>query len=396
MSRYDLIATTAFGLESVLARELNALGYTETKTHNGYVEFSGDETAIARANLWLRTADRVFLKVGQFRADTFDALFEQTKALPWADLLPPDANIPVEGRSVQSTLASVPACQRIVKKAIVEKMKLRHGGDIFPENGARYSIEIALTKDEALLTIDTSGAGLHKRGYRTLSATAPIRETLAAALVLLSRWEAHRPFADPLCGSGTIAIEAALIARNMAPGLNRKFDAEAWQWMDSAVWAQARDEARAAVRRTTDVRIIASDNDPEVLSLAEHHVRAAGVEDCVSVYRSDIAAFAPADPYGCIVTNPPYGERLGEQRQVEQLYRTMGHTLGKLDTWSFFIISSHPAFERLFGKPASKKRKLYNGRIQTNLFQYLGPLPPREARSAHAADPTDVAPPRHP
>lgn len=382
MTQYTLIATAAMGLESVVARELKQLGFENIQSHNGYVEFNGDESAIARANLWLRTADRVVLKVGQFSAETFDELFEGTKRLPWADLLPEDAHFPVEGRSVKSMLSSVPACQSIVKKAIVESMKQKYKVQTFAETGARYDIEVSLQKDEALLTIDTSGMGLHKRGYRKLTASAPIKETLAAALVLLSRWEAHRPFADPLCGSGTIAVEAAMIARNLAPGLRRKFTSEAWDFIPEQVWEDARMEAEDAMKLNVAVDILASDVDNEVLSLAEYHARKAGVGDMVRILKQDVGAFSPESSYGCIVTNPPYGERLGERSEVENLYRKMGRSFQKLDRWSYFVITSHPGFEKYFSKIADKKRKLYNGRIQTNFYQYLGPLPPRGAQSS--------------
>lgn len=374
---YTLIATTAFGLEAVVKRELEQLGYPPTRTENGLVEFVGDESAIARANLWLRSADRVLLVMGRFQADTFDALFEQTKALPWSELLPEDAEFPVSGKSLHSTLSSVPACQSIVKKAIVEKMKQRFHRETFAETGPKFAVEVSLLKNEALLTVDTSGAGLHKRGYRMLTAAAPIRETLAAALVMLSRWQPHRPFADPLCGSGTIAIEAALIAKNMAPGQQRAFAAELWPTMPEVTWRQAREEAADAIRRVLPVDIEASDVDPEVLSLAGFHLRKAGVADCVRIAERDVRKFRPSADYGCIVTNPPYGERMGSTDEVDALVGAMGQAFLALPTWSAFVITSHPAFERLYGKRADKKRKLYNGRIQTNLYQYLGPLPPR-------------------
>lgn len=375
---FTLQATTAFGLEAVVKRELEQLGYPPVRTENGYVEFEGDATAIARTNLWLRSADRVVVVVGRFRATTFDELFEGTKALPWADLLPESAEFPVNGKSVRSTLSSVPACQSIVKKAIVESLKQRYHQEVFAESGSRYSIEVSLLKDEATLTLDTSGAGLHKRGYRMLTAAAPIRETLAAALVQLSRWGPHRPFADPLCGSGTIAIEAAMIGRNLAPGLARSFASENWLMMPQGVWQQARDEAAAAARPDVALDIVASDVDTEVLSLARFHVKKAGVADCVRVEQKNVRVFHPEQPYGCVVTNPPYGERMGEQSEVHTLYRTMGKAFGALDTWSVFVITSDIDFERRFGRRADKKRKLYNGRIQTNLYQYLGPLPPRK------------------
>jgi putative N6-adenine-specific DNA methylase len=371
------MATAAFGLEAVVKRELQDLGMQEIQANNGYVDFVGDEAAIARANLWLRTADRVLIKVGQFEARTFDELFEGTKALAWADLLPKNAEFPVNGRSLQSQLSSVPACQSIVKKAIVERLKQTYALQTFPETGPRYTIEVALHKDVATLTLDTSGDGLHKRGYRRLTAAAPIRETLAAALVLLSRWGPHRPFADPLCGSGTIAIEAAMIGSKVAPGHKRPFAAEHFAWMESGVWQQARSDAEAQRVSHADFHVVASDIDGEVLSLAEYHARQAGVGPLVRIVRQDVAEFAPSEPYGCVISNPPYGERLGEEREVRRLYQTMGRSFAKLDTWSKFIITSYPEFERAYGKKADKKRKLYNGRIQTNFYQYLGPLPPR-------------------
>jgi putative N6-adenine-specific DNA methylase len=378
MTSLRLIATAPFGLESVVKRELQELGYANLTVENGYVAFDGDERALIRSNLWLRTSDRVLLLVGSFHADTFDSLYEQTKALPWASLLPQDAQFPVDGRSVKSQLSSVPACQRIVKKAIVDSLATQYHLETFPETGPLFSIEVHLLKDEVLLTIDTSGVGLHKRGYRKLSAIAPIKETLAAALILLSRWEPHRPFADPLCGSGTIAIEAALMARNIAPGLHRSFVSEAWPWLPEEMWEDAKTEAWDSIDRDKSVTIMASDVDSSVLSLAEYHCRQAGVEDCIQLTRMDVGAFAPDDKYGCIVTNPPYGDRLGERKEAENLYKKMGRTFIKLDTWSVFVITSHPGFEKLYGRRADKKRKLYNGRIQTNDYQYLGPLPPRK------------------
>lgn len=381
MTMFSLIATTAFGLEAVVARELQQLGY-QTRNFNGYVEFYGDESAIIRANLWLRSADRVLIKMGNFHADSFDSLFEQTKALPWTDLLSKDARFPVEGRSVRSQLASVRACQSIVKKAVVESLRKKYKLEEFPETGPRFGIEVAVLKDEALLTVDTSGVALHKRGYRRLSATAPIKETLAAALLLLSRWQAYRPFADPMCGSGTIAIEAALLAQNAAPGLRRTFDSERWPVFPINLWKERRDEASALLNMDVDVDLFAGDVDPEMLSLTEYHARKAGVGKIVRLKQQSVTDFHPQAPYGCIVTNPPYGERMGEAREAQALYRQMGETLRASDTWSICVIASDPWFEKYYGKPANKRRKLYNGRIQTYFYQYLGPLPPRNKPEA--------------
>lgn len=377
MNPFTVIATTAFGLESVAARELAQIGIESVRTHNGYVEFSGDLTDIARANLWLRTADRVLILAGRFHADTFDDLFEQVKALPWADWLPKDAHFPVDGRSVDSKLASVPACQSIVKKAIVEKLKLSYHLETFPETGPSFHIEIALHHDEAMVTIDTSGDALHKRGYRTLNYAAPLRETLAAGLVLLSRYAPDRPFADPMCGSGTIAIEAAMIGLNLAPGSRRSFACETWPWVDDRVFETLRDEAAQALQLDVPVEIHASDVDAEAISMSKYHARKAGVNDCINWQVQPLKSWQAPDDYGCLVTNPPYGDRMGELRQVEVLYSNMGRILRPHSTWSVFVITSHKQFERLYGTKADKRRKLYNGRIETTFYQFLGPLPPR-------------------
>lgn len=378
MSRIELIATAPMGLEAVVAREVKQLGYDEVAVENGKVTFAGDELAIARANLWLRTADRVLVKIGEFRAVTFEELFEQTKSLPWADWLPTDARFPVEGRSVKSQLSSVPASQSIVKKAIVERMKQSYPMETFPETGPLYSIEVALRNDVATLSIDTSGAGLHKRGYRSLSVPAPIKETLAAGLILLSRWTPNRPFADPCCGSGTLPIEAALVGRNIAPGLKRSFAAEEWPTIPSDVWRQARAEAKELAQWDLPLDIQASDIDQSVIPIARFHAKEAGVADTIRFQTMSAEEFQSDVPYGCMVTNPPYGERIGEQQSVEDLYSDLGYTASLHDTWSFFILTSYPKFEQLFEQKADKKRKLYNGRIECQFFQYFGPFPPQQ------------------
>ncbi|TDY49644.1 putative N6-adenine-specific DNA methylase [Alicyclobacillus sacchari] len=372
---FELVATCAFGLEALTARELQNLGY-ETRSENGLIRFRGDAMAVARANLWLRTAERVFIELASFQADTFEDLYQGTRAIDWPELLPVDANIPVVGRSVKSALHSVPACQSIVKRAIVDSLQNKYGQATLPETGVPVRVEVSLLKDVATIRLDTSGSGLHRRGYRLLNAIAPLRETLAAAMVLLSRWDAHRPFRDPLCGSGTIAIEAALYGRRIAPGLLRSFDAEDWTFVGEEVFAKARAEAEAA-RRNVDLDIVASDNDPEVLELCRRHLRYAEVDDVVRVEQADARRFKVDRDYGVIVSNPPYGERLMEVQEAESLYRDLGKAFRKLDTWSIFLLTSHPQFERLYGKQADKRRKLYNGRIETHLYQYFGPLPPR-------------------
>lgn len=380
MAHVELIATAAFGLEAVVARELNQLGYEDCKIENGKVTFSADEMAICRCNLWLRTADRLLLKVGQFRATSFEELFQQTKALPWPEWLPKNACFPVEGKSVRSTLYSVPDCQAIVKKAIVEKMKQKYRLDWFPEDGPRYTVEVALLKDVVTLTIDTSGAGLHKRGYRKLVAEAPLRETLAAAMVLLSHWTGSQILWDPFCGSGTIPIETALIGRNIAPGLRRTFAAENWPNIAATHWQQAREEARHLARFNEPMDIRGTDLDPDVLSLARYHGKKAGVEDAIHWQRQDFHSLSTHHKYGYIITNPPYGHRLGEIKEAEKIYQDLGPILAPLDTWSFFILTSDKDFERLFNRRASKRRKLYNGRIECHYYQYFGPRPPRRDR----------------
>jgi putative N6-adenine-specific DNA methylase len=375
MHKVDLIATAAFGLESIVANELKKLGYENLKVENGRVSFTADSDAIARCNLWLRCADRLQLKVGEFEARSFEELFEQTKALPWSDWLPENAEFPVEGKSIQSQLFSVPDCQAIVKKAIVEKMKIRYPRKWFEENGPKYRIQVALLKDRVTLTIDTSGAGLHKRGYRKLSSEAPLKETLAAALVSISRWKADRAFIDPCCGSGTIPIEAALMGRNIAPGLGRDFVAENWSQIPANLWRQAREEARDSILHQQPLGIMGFDVDSSVLDLARYHAKQAGLQNLVSFQQQDVRQLASKYNYGYLITNPPYGERLSEINEVEVLYRDMGKVFRKLDTWSFYIISSHPRFEGLFQRKADKKRKLYNGRIQCNYFQFFGPKP---------------------
>jgi len=377
MSRIELIATSTFGLESVVAREVRELGYQEVAVENGKVTFTADLGAICRCNLWIRSADRVLIKMGEFRAETFEELFQQTRSLPWPDWIPVDAAFPVDGKSINSKLFSVPDCQAIVKKAIVEKMKDAYRRNWFDETGPRYRVEVALLKDVATLTMDTSGAGLHKRGYRKLGSEAPLKETLAAAMIMLSRWRSDRVLIDPFCGSGTIPIEAALIGLNIAPGLKREFDAERWPVVPGSMWLRAREEAGDAVIGDHKLAVHGFDIDKEVLSLARYHARQAGLGDLVTFQEKPVAELRARHKYGYIVCNPPYGIRLGEVNEVERLYREMGSVFKGLDTWSYYILSAHPEFERLFGSRSDKKRKLYNGRIQCNFYQYFGPRPPR-------------------
>lgn len=318
----------------------------------------------------------MLIRMAEFRATDFEELFQQTLRLPWEDFVPVDGKMHVVGKSHKSMLSSVPDCQSIVKKAVVEAMKRKHPVTRFEETGPVYKIEIALLNDVATLTIDTTGPGLHKRGYRTEKGEAPLRETLAAALVKLSRWEPGRELADPFCGSGTIAIEAGLIGRNMAPGLTRTFVCEEWPTMPKEAWNEAREEARAAVR-DTKFRILASDADGAIVKVAMENARRAGLDGVISFQKRSIEEFSSSRKYGCIVCNPPYGERTGEPKAVESVYRSMGEVYKRLDSWSLFALTAHPNFEKLFRRRADKKRKLYNGTILCYLYQYLGPLPRR-------------------
>ncbi|WCK52752.1 class I SAM-dependent RNA methyltransferase [Aneurinibacillus sp. Ricciae_BoGa-3] len=378
MQEIELIATSTFGLESVVAQEVKQLGYPNTTVENGKVMFKGDKLAICRANLWLRSADRVRLKIGEFKAVTFDELFEKTKALPWADWIPENAEFPVEGKSVKSTLFSVSDCQAIVKKAVVESLKQTYKKSWFDENGPLFKIEVALLKDVATLTIDTTGPGLHKRGYRRLISGAPLKETMAAAMIQLARWRPDIPLHDPFCGSGTIPIEAVLIGRNIAPGMNREFVAEVWPTIPKKLWQEARRETHDLADYGRPLDIIGTDIDGDMIAIARENAEEAMVEDAVSFKRLPVAALKSDKSYGTLVCNPPYGERLLERKEVEKLYQTMGEVFTNLDKWSYYILTSYEQFEQFFGKKADKNRKLYNGNIKSYFYQYYGPRPPKD------------------
>ena len=375
---YTIIATAAMGLEAIVAKEVKALGY-EPIVENGKVIYKGDESAIARSNLWLRTADRVKIMVGKFKAYTFDELFEKTKALNWGEYLPVDAEFPVQGKSVKSKLFSVPDCQAIVKKAIVEKMKVHYKRSSWlDESGPLFKIEVALLKDTATITIDTSGSGLHKRGYRVGQGEAPLKETLAAALIQLTNWRADKPFCDPFCGSGTIPIEAALIGQNIAPGFNREFVSETWPWIKQTIWDEVRMEAEDLAKYDQPLNIIGSDVDHRMINIAKGNAIEAGLGDLINFKQMQVTDFTSKDEYGVMVGNPPYGERLGERKEVEKMYEEMGNTFSKLDTWSIYILTSYEQFEEVYGKMATKKRKLFNGFIRTDLYQFWGSKPPKQ------------------
>ncbi|WP_026894413.1 THUMP domain-containing class I SAM-dependent RNA methyltransferase [Clostridiisalibacter paucivorans] len=378
MLKLKLIATSTFGLEAVVKREIQDLGYEDIEVENGKITYTGDERAIAKSNLWLRSADRVLLKMGEFKARSFEELFEKTKSLPWDEFIPEDGEFTVTGKSVKSQLHSVPDCQAIVKKAVVEKMKSRYNRDWFEETGPKFTIQVALLKDTATLTIDTSGVGLHKRGYREEAVEAPLKETLAAAMVNLSFWDKNRIFLDPFCGSGTIPIEAAMIGRNIAPGLNRSFASEQWSIIGKDIWKEERVNALKAIDQDVELKIYAQDMDPDAIEIAKENAYKAGVDDCIRFQLKRMENINTKDEYGVIICNPPYGERLGRKKQVEKLYKTMGKKFEKLSTWSKYIITSNENFEKLYGKKASKKRKLYNGRIKVDYYQYYGPKPPKK------------------
>lgn len=378
MEQIELIATSTFGLESVVKREVLALGYEDIEVENGKVTFKCDEKAIPKANIWLRTADRVFLKMGEFKATSFEELFEKTKALPWEDWITEDGEFTVVGKAVDSKLMSVPDCQSIVKKAVVEKLKTKYNTEWFKETGAKFTIQVSILKDIVTLTIDTSGEGLHKRGYRLESVEAPIKETLAAALVQLSFWNHERVLVDPFCGSGTIAIEAAMIGKNIAPGIQRNFVSEEWPRVKKEYWKDERISARKAIIQDRDLKIIASDIDKKAAKIAEENAFEIGVDDCIEFKTEDVLNLKLNDEYGVIISNPPYGERIGEKKEVEKLYRGIGKKFNKLDTWSIYILTSNTGFEKLYGKKADRRRKLFNGRIRVDYYQYYGPRPPRK------------------
>ncbi|MFN2745645.1 MULTISPECIES: THUMP domain-containing class I SAM-dependent RNA methyltransferase [Bacillus] len=382
MRTFTLIATAPMGIEAIVAKEVRELGYDCT-VDNGKVVFKGDALAICRANLWLRTADRVKVQVAEFTAKTFDELFEKTKALDWSAFIPENATFPVTGKSVKSVLASVPDCQRIVKKAIAEKLKAQFGkqSEWLEETGPEYKIEISLLKDKAVITLDSSGVGLHKRGYRTGQGEAPLKETLAAALILLTNWTPDRPFVDPFCGSGTIPIEAALIGQNIAPGFNRDFASEKWEWIGKEAWDQARLEVEEKANYDQPLAIFGHDIDHRMIEIAKANAEEAGLSDLIHFKQMQVKDFTTQAEYGVIVGNPPYGERLGEKQAVENMYRDMGKAFAGLDTWSVYMLTSNERFEECYGKKATKKRKLFNGFIKTDYYQYWGKRPPRPKKA---------------
>ncbi|MGX2944748.1 THUMP domain-containing class I SAM-dependent RNA methyltransferase [Enterococcus alishanensis] len=380
--QYNLIATAAAGIEALVGKELRNLGI-DCEVENGRARFSGDLETIATTNLWLRTADRVKIIAGEFDAYTFDELFEQVKAIPWEDYLPYDAEFPVAGRSIKSKLYSVPDCQAITKKAIVERLKEvyhRPARVPLPETGAFFQLEVALLKDHVVLTIDTTGPSLFKRGYRLEKGGAPLKENMAAALIELTNWRKDRPFYDPVCGSGTLCIEAALIGHNIAPGFNRSFACEKWDWVDSDIFEKVRAKADEQADYEIELDITGSDINGRMIEIAKANAEEIGLGDSIIFKQQAVKDFKTDKEYGVIVANPPYGERLGEEASVRQLYKEMGEVFRPLETWSKYILTSDLTFEEFYGAKATKKRKLYNGAIRTDLFQYWGKRPPRKEK----------------
>lgn len=375
---YEFIAPCHFGLEAVCKREILNLGLTVVKVEDGKVTFSGDESAFARANIFLRTPERILLKVGSFKATTFDELFEATKALPWENFIPSDGRFWVtKANSVKSALFSPSDIQSIMKKAMVERLKLKYGISWFDETGADYAVRVSIIKDEVTVGIDTSGDSLHKRGYRKLTSKAPITETLAAALLMLTPWKADRLLVDPFCGSGTFPIEAALMGLNIAPGINRNFSSEAFDFIPNKIWSSARTEARDNERHDIKLQIQGYDIDEEIVNAARQNARLAGVADQIHFQARDVKELSSPRKYGFIVCNPPYGERLEEKAAMPALYKAIGTAFSALDTWSYYIITGYSDAEQHIGRKADKNRKIYNGMLKSYFLEFPGPKPPK-------------------
>ncbi|MBQ7706597.1 MAG: class I SAM-dependent RNA methyltransferase [Lachnospiraceae bacterium] len=390
--KFELIAPCHFGLESVLKREITDLGYEIVSVEDGRVTFKGDETAIPRANIFIRTAERILLNMGSFKAVTFDELFEGTKALPWEEYLPRDAKFWVtKATTNKSALFAGSSIQSIVKKAIVDRMKQTYRVSRFEEDGAEYPIRVFIFKDMVSIGIDTSGTSLHKRGYRQLVGKAPISETLASALLMLTPWNKDRVLVDPFCGSGTFPIEAAMIGANVAPGMNREFTADAWEKVISKkIWYNAYDEAHDMIRTDVEMNIQGYDLDPEIVKCAMTNAREAGVDKYIHFQARDVKDLNNPKHYGFIITNPPYGERLEERKDLPELYRTIGESFKRLPDWSMYLITSYDEAEKYIGRKADKNRKIYNGMIKSYFYQFMGPKPPRKDKDSRRADENNI------
>ena len=383
MDKIELIAPCHFGLEAVLKREIQALGYEISSTEDGRVSFYGDLSAVCRANIFLRTAERVLLNAGEFKAETFDELFEKTREIPWENYIPENGKFWVaKAASVKSKLFSPSDIQSIMKKAIVRRLQSSYHKEWFEENGASYPLRVFLKKDMVTVGIDTSGISLHKRGYREVSGKAPITETLAAALIMLTPWKGDRILVDPFCGSGTFPIEAAMMAADIAPGMNRSFTAEDWtNLFPKKMWYEAVDEAESRIKANIETDIQGYDIDGDVIRIARRNAREAGVDHLIHFQERNVRDLRHSGKYGFIITNPPYGERLEDKKDLPQLYRTFGESFAGLDTWSAYMITSYEDAQRYFGRKADKNRKIYNGMLKTYFYQFLGPKPPKKNNS---------------
>lgn len=372
MGSFEIVIPTLFGTEAFVSREVRRLGYETTSVEDGRVCFKGDYEAVCRANLWIRTGERVLIKIAEFKACSFDELFEGMYAVSWQDWLPQDAAFPVKGYSLKSVLASVPDCQAIIKKAIAKKMSDIYGINWLPEDGAVYQIQFAFLKDRVTVMLDTSGMPLHKRGYRRNSNAAPLRETIAAAMVTMSYWKFEQPFLDPFCGSGTIPIEAAMFKRNIAPGINRSFASESFSYIKPELWKKSREEAYSLIHNVP-LEIYASDIDAKCVELTKENTKNAGVAEFINVKQSDARNVFIDKPDGTIICNPPYGERMGDKKECEKLYQEMSKSFSRFNNWAKYILVPNENFENLFGK-ANKKRKIYNGMMKCNIYQYFSPI----------------------
>ncbi|MBR2402198.1 MAG: class I SAM-dependent RNA methyltransferase [Lachnospiraceae bacterium] len=382
MKTFELLVPCHFGLEAVLKKEIYDLGYEISKVEDGRITFLGDEEAICRANIFLRTAERVMIQVGRFKATTFEELFQGIKAIPWEEYIPEDGKFWVKkASSINSKLFSPSDIQSIAKKAMVERMKQKYHKEWFAEDGAPYPVRIFLLKDEVTVAIDTSGESLHKRGYRTMTSKAPLTETLAAALLLLTPWRPDRILVDPFCGSGTFPIEAAMIAANIAPGMNREFTAEKWiNLIDKKLWYECVQEAEDMIDTTVEVDIQGYDIDGDVVKAARENAKRAGVDHMIHFQQRAVADLRHPKKYGFVISNPPYGERLEEKADLPKLYSEIGAAYQSLDSWSMFLITSYEDTERYIGRKADKNRKIYNGMLKTYFYQFMGPKPPRRPR----------------
>ncbi len=370
--KLELIATATFGLEAVVRREVEQLGYSVLRAEDGKITYMSDERGIVRSNLWLRSADRVLLKMGEFNAITFEELFQQTKGIPWEQWISPEGKFTVNGTSVKSTLHHVPSCQSIVKKAIAQRLSENYGVEHLPETGGEHGIKVTLLKDRVTLTMDTTGPGLHKRGYRVSDVEAPIKETLAAALVQLSFWNKDRILIDPCCGSGTIVIEAAMLGLQIPPGLNRTFQGEEWEEIPKSLWKEERKKAFEGILQQ-DLQIKAYDLNPKAVEAALQNAEEAGVDHVIQFGVQDVNKLTTGEKQGILITNPPYGERIGDKKSIQAVYNGLRRFMENNPTWSLFLITSDRDLEqKLLGRPANRRRKLYNGRIETTYYQYHG------------------------